>query len=227
MPGPSKSTPRSPGTKETRLAQYRPVFFYSPHTMKRLTFLLALSALVVGCTSRIPAGFQPVSKGNGGNGGYDTLDTRPTGYDAMANAIRNGNIPPEAILATVYFDFDRYNVSASERGKLDAVASRVKGTKVIIAGYTDTFGTEEYNLGLSDRRAQSVRDYLVGVGANQANSEIMALGSQQADKSAAGRQSGAKDRKAIVVDVNYGGAAATRPAAAPAAGAAPAPVGAL
>jgi peptidoglycan-associated lipoprotein len=203
--------------------------------MKRLTFLLALSALTVGCTSRIPAGFQPLSNGKGGNGGIDTLDTRPTGYDAMANAIRNGTYPPEAVLATVYFDFDRYNVSAAERGKLDAAVARVKGTKVIIAGYTDTFGTEEYNLGLSDRRAQSVRDYLVGLGANQANSEIMALGSQQADKAAAGRQSGAKDRKAIVVDVNYAGpvtSGASRPAAAPApapaaAGSAPAPVSAL
>jgi peptidoglycan-associated lipoprotein len=200
--------------------------------MKRLTFLLALSALTVGCTSRIPAGFSPLAPANGN--GSTTLDFRPEGFNRMAESIRNGNIPPEAILATVYFDFDRYNVSASERGKLDAIAARVKGTKVIIAGYTDTFGTEEYNLGLSDRRAQSVRDYLVGVGANQANSEIMALGSQQADKSAAGRQSGAKDRKAIVVDVNYGGAAtasrpASRPASAPApaAGAAPAPVSAL
>jgi peptidoglycan-associated lipoprotein len=197
--------------------------------MKRLTFLLALSALTVGCTSRIPAGFQPLSNGQGANtNGGVVLDFRPEGYDIMADKIRNGTIPPEAILATVYFDFDRYNVSASERGKLDAIAARVKGTKVIIAGYTDTFGTEEYNLGLSDRRAQSVRDYLVGVGANQANSEIMALGSQQADKSAAGRQSGAKDRKAIVVDVNYGGAGtANRPAAAAPANAAPAPVGAL
>jgi peptidoglycan-associated lipoprotein len=201
--------------------------------MKRLTFLLALSALVVGCTSRIPAGFQPLSNGQGANGGGTGLDFRPTGYDVMADAIRNNNIPPEAILATVYFEFDRYNVSASERGKLDAIAGRVKGTKVIIAGYTDHFGTEEYNLGLSDRRAQSVRDYLAGLGANSANSEIMALGSQHADKSAAGRQSGAKDRKALVVDVNYGGAAsANRPSAVPApapaaAGAAPAPVSAL
>jgi peptidoglycan-associated lipoprotein len=197
--------------------------------MKRFTFLLALAALSVGCTSRIPEGFNPLSSGSGASGGLDSLDTRSANArrDALANAIRSGNIPPEAILATVYFEFDKYTVSATERAKVDAVAGRVKATEVIIAGYTDTFGTEEYNLGLSDRRAQSVRDYLVGVGANQANSEIMALGSQQADKAAAGRQSGAKDRKAIVVDVNYGGAAATRPAAAPAAGAAPAPVGAL
>ena len=201
--------------------------------MKRHILLLALSALVVGCTSRIPAGFQPAGGANGnGNGGASVLDVRPTGYDAMANAIRNGNIPPEAILATVYFEFDRYNVSASERGKIDAVAGRAKNTKIIIAGYTDHFGTEEYNLGLSDRRAQSVRDYLVGLGANQANSEVMALGSQQADKNAAGRQSGAKDRKAIIVDVNYTGpvtSGASRPASvAPApASSAPAPVSAL
>ncbi len=208
----------------------RPSFIPS-HIMKRHLLLLALSALVVGCTSRIPAGFQPVGAANG-NGGASVLDVRPTGYDAMANAIRNGNIPPEAILATVYFEFDRYNVSSSERGKIDAVAGRAKNTKIIIAGYTDHFGTEEYNLGLSDRRAQSVRDYLVGLGANQSNSEVMALGSQQADKNAAGRQSGAKDRKAIIVDVNYTGpvtSGASRPASvAPApSSSAPAPVSAL
>ena len=205
--------------------------------MKRFTFLLAVAALSVGCTSRIPDGFSPLSSGNG-SGGPDSLDTRSANArrDAIANAIRAGNIPPEAILATVYFEFDKYTVSASERAKVDAVAGRVKATEVIIAGYTDHFGTEEYNLGLSDRRAQSVRDYLVKLGSNQAKSEIMALGSQHADKNAAGRQSGAKDRKAIIVDVNYAGAVsagavapAARPAAAPAsaAGAAPAPVTAL
>jgi hypothetical protein len=57
----------------------------------------------------------------------------------------------------------------------------------------------------------------------------MALGSQHADKNAAGRQSGAKDRKAIIVDVNYSGPISAPPAArvsapAPSAGAAPAPV---
>ena len=193
--------------------------------MKRFTFLLALAALSVGCTSRIPEGFNPLSSGSGASGGLDSLDTRSA--NALANAIRSGNIPPEAILATVYFEFDKYTVSATERAKVDAVAGRVKATEVIIAGYTDTFGTEEYNLGLSDRRAQSVRDYLVKLGANQAKSEIMALGSQHADKNAAGRQSGAKDRKAVIVDVNYGGPVSAAPSAAPAAGSAPAPVTAL
>jgi len=199
--------------------------------MKRFTFLLALAALSVGCTSRIPSGFNPLASGNGGLGGPDSIDTRSANArrDAIAAQILAGNIPPEAILTTIYFDFDKYTVSANERAKIDAVAGRVMATDVIIAGYTDHFGTAEYNLGLSDRRAQSVREYLVKSGANQARSEIMALGSQHADKNAAGRQSGAKDRKAIIVDVNYSGPISAAPAArvsapAPSAGAAPAPV---
>ena len=181
----------------------------------------------------MPSDWNPdAASGSRLGGGADTLDTRPAGFDRMAEAIRSGNIPPEAILATVYFGFDNYTVEAGERGKLDAIAGRAKGTKLIIAGYTDHFGTEEYNLGLSDRRAQSAREYLVKLGSNQANIEVLALGEQQADQSAAGRQSGAKDRKAVVVDVNYAGpvtSGAAKPAtSAPAAGSAsPAPVSAL
>ncbi len=199
--------------------------------MKRFTFLLAVAALSVGCTSRIPSGFNPLASGNGGSGGPDSIDTRSANArrDAIAALILSGNPPPEAILTTVYFDFDKYTVSATERAKIDAVAGRVKATDIIIAGYTDHFGTEEYNLGLSDRRAHSVREYLVKSGASEAKSEIMALGSQHADKNAAGRQSGAKDRKAIIVDVNYSGPISAPPATrvsapAPSAGAAPAPV---
>ena len=203
--------------------------------MKRLSLLLALSALVVGCTTRGPEGWNPKATQTGPRGGADTLDLRPTGFDRMADAIRKGNPPPEAILATIYFDFDHYTVEAKERTKLDAIAGKARGTKLIIAGYTDHFGTDEYNLGLSDRRAQSAREYLVKTGSTQANIEVMAMGSQQADKSAGGRQSGAKDRKAIVVDVNYTGPissgasqpAVVAPSSVPSQGAAPAPVTAL
>ncbi len=191
--------------------------------MKRLSLLLAASALLVGCgPSRMPTDFN--ASGSGRTNG--DLDTRPPGFSAMADAIRSGNIPAEAILTTIYFDFDRYTVDAKERTKLDAAAGRIKATKIIIAGYTDHFGTEEYNLGLSDRRAQNVRDYLVKSGANAGNTEVLALGSQQANKSAGGRESAAKDRKAIIVDANYAGPVTSGAGAAPAArpaGAAPTP----
>ncbi len=206
--------------------------------MKRFTLPLLAAAFLVGCgPSRMPTDYAGSAAGSG-TGATDLNLLGSSAAGAAAQAARDGIIPPEAILVTVQFDFDQYTVSASERTKLDAAAGKAKATKLLIVGYTDQFGTEEYNLGLSDKRAQSVRDYLVKLGCNPADSEVLGLGEQQADKSAAGRQSGAKDRKAVVVDANYftrGGAAApsapaagkAAPAKAPVSGPAPGPVTAL
>ena len=206
--------------------------------MNRLSLPLLAAACLVGCgPSRMPTDFGG-SSAAGGTGATDLNLLGAGAAGAAAQAARDGVIPPEAILVTVQFDFDQYTVSAAERAKLDAAAGKAKATKLLIVGYTDQFGTEEYNLGLSDKRAQSVRDYLVKLGCNPADSEVLGLGEQQADKSAAGRQSAAKDRKAVVVDANYftrGGApaapaagkAAPAPAKAPSSGPAPGPVTAL
>ena len=71
--------------------------------MKRLTFLLALAALSVGCTSRIPDGFNPLGAANAG-GGLDVLDMRSENArrDALAAAERKGVVTPaqRAALAT-------------------------------------------------------------------------------------------------------------------------------
>jgi outer membrane protein OmpA-like peptidoglycan-associated protein len=65
--------------------------------------------------------------------------------------------------ATVYFDFDKYNIKASEKEKLDRVLAALKSGTIKnarIIGYTDPIGTREYNQKLSERRAQAVLDYL-------------------------------------------------------------------
>lgn len=193
--------------------------------MKRFALLLLPTAFLVGCgPSKMPSDFSGSLSGSG-------MESRGSGFGSMAEAIRSGNIPPEAILTTIYFDFDKYTVDAKERSKLDSISGRAKNTKLIIAGYTDQSGTEEYNLGLSDRRAQSVREYLVRMGSTQTNIEVLALGEQNANQSASTREAMASDRKAIIVDANYAGPVArptNRPFAAPAGkSAAPAPVPAL
>jgi len=204
--------------------------------MKRFTLPLLAAAFLVGCgPSRLPTDFNGSGSTGTGPGAGEIPLLGSGAAAAAAQAARDGNIPPEAIITTVHFDFDQYTVSAAERAKLDAAAGKAKATKLLIVGYTDQFGTEEYNLGLSDKRAQSVRDYLVKLGCNPADSEVLGLGEQQADKSAAGRQSGAKDRKAVVVDANYftrggtpaAGKAVTAPGKAPVSGPAPGPVTAL
>jgi peptidoglycan-associated lipoprotein len=203
------------------------IFSFLILNMKKLTFPILASILLVGCgPSKMPSNWS--GSNSASNAG---MEMRGSGFGSMAEAIRSGNIPPEAILTTVYFGFDKYTVDSKERAKLDAISGQAQNTKLIIAGYTDQFGTEEYNLGLSDRRAQSVREYLVKVGSTETNIEVLALGEQEADKNATGRDSGSKDRKAVVVDANYSGpirSGASKPVApAQSSGSAPAPVSAL
>jgi len=69
--------------------------------------------------------------------------------------------------ADAFFDFDKYALKPEGKAKLDDLVSKMSGMnlEVIIAvGHTDNIGTYEYNLKLSERRANAVKDYLVSKG---------------------------------------------------------------
>ena len=71
---------------------------------------------------------------------------------------------------TVYFDFDRATIKPSETGKIEEVAKYLQANPthaVQIEGHCDERGTEQYNLSLGERRALSVREYLVTAGIQQ------------------------------------------------------------
>jgi peptidoglycan-associated lipoprotein len=70
-------------------------------------------------------------------------------------------------LKEVYFDFDSYDLRADARETLKANAGWLKtnpAAQVQIEGHADEQGTNEYNLALGAKRAQSVMDYLVTLG---------------------------------------------------------------
>lgn len=69
--------------------------------------------------------------------------------------------------ADALFAFNKYNLSPTGEGTLNTFASdlgRTNYTDIRVAGHTDPIGSEAFNLALSDRRAGTVRDYLVGKG---------------------------------------------------------------
>ena len=84
---------------------------------------------------------------------------------------------------TVYFDFDRANVKASEIPKLEQVASQLRSTHagkaLRIEGHCDERGTEEYNRSLGDRRAQSVREQLVRLGISPSMIQTISMGEER------------------------------------------------
>lgn len=98
------------------------------------------------------------------------LQTNPDG--TIPNAGRDefeGMLMDRSVFAAsvVYFDFDRFNVRPSERAKVEAVATHLKGdatNKLLIEGHCDERGTEEYNRALGEKRAQSLRELLANLG---------------------------------------------------------------
>jgi len=82
-------------------------------------------------------------------------------------------------LSTVYFAFDDSTVQASERDRLTgnvACIEKTKGKNVYLIGHTDTSGTEEYNIALSERRAQAVADYMARFGSDLARLQVVPKG---------------------------------------------------
>lgn len=137
------------------------------------------------------------------NAGHDGLEPRGknSGWSKDSNG-DPGQIPDGAKLAVIHFGFDKYTVESGERAKIDACVSQCKGKRIGAWGYTDYHGTEDYNLGLSDKRANSVKTYLGKVGGGEA--EVRAFGEQFA-KQSGDKSAVADDRKVILVDLDYKG----------------------
>jgi peptidoglycan-associated lipoprotein len=108
--------------------------------------------------------------------------------------------PTSCNLEPVYFDFNEYSLSTEATAAIDRNAECIKqGQKsVTLTGRTDPRGTEEYNIALSDHRAQSVKDRLVRMGIDNGRLKTVARG--ELDSSGTDETGWAKDRR---VDVNW------------------------
>ncbi len=72
---------------------------------------------------------------------------------------------------SIRFDFDKANIKPEYRDILNRIAGvlmTLKGFSIAVYGYTDDVGTQTYNLQLSQRRAEAVRDFLLQTGISPA-----------------------------------------------------------
>ena len=102
------------------------------------------------------------------------------------------------------FEFDKSSLTAGAKDTLQTVVTTLKNfpdAKIEIQGHTDWIGTEAYNQALSERRANSVRDYLVSQGIAWSRITTIGYGETQpvaTNETAVGR---AENRRVVIIEV--------------------------
>lgn len=131
----------------------------------------------------------------GVDGDYVTgtpLGDRVEGANFFGSTVTRGKYPP------IQFAYDSYEVSSDELPNIRLVAVDMKASpgNLIIAGFTDDRGTDEYNRGLGERRAQSVRQALINDGVPAGKIQTVSFGKEMPADPGSGESAWAKNRRA-------------------------------
>ena len=112
--------------------------------------------------------------------------------------------------ADTLYDFDKATLKAEGKATLDKVArdlSKIKLEVIIAVGNTDSVGTDAYNMALGQRRAQSVKAYLVSKGVDGSRIYTESKGKSNPVASNATAEGRAKNRR---TDIEVVGTAAVK-----------------
>jgi outer membrane protein OmpA-like peptidoglycan-associated protein len=116
------------------------------------------------------------------NQGVQTANNRINTLETRVNSININDTYTESDKQAVVFALNSSNLNDQSRSTLDRLASSATGLKtgylIEIQGFTDSTGSEQYNIGLSQRRAQSVERYLVSKGVPLYRISIVGLGEE-------------------------------------------------
>ncbi len=112
------------------------------------------------------------------------IDVTRTDEDELKVTVRN----------EILFDFDSYALRGSSRDELREMAdvfNKYNDTTIVVAGHTDSKGSESYNQRLSERRANAVAGYLENLGVRGSRLDAVGYGEARpkaSNSTASGRQ---------------------------------------
>lgn len=153
---------------------------------------LMVGFLAVGCASKKPKNAQDdAATGAEGDNAGMTLELNGDSDSGKAGGLQ-----------TVYFAFDSSNLDREAKQTLDANAEYLKANQnvdVQVEGHTDERGGRQYNLALGERRAKSVRDYLVALGVKAQRLSTISYGSERPKAEGSDETSWAQNRRANFV----------------------------
>ena len=122
--------------------------------------------------------------------------------DTDQDTMKSESVPSHmdmAAMGNIYFDFDKFTLSAEARQTLADNANYLKahsGTQVVIEGHCDERGSDEYNLALGESRALAAKNYLVSLGVSASRLSVISYGEEKPAAMGSNEEAWAKNRRA-------------------------------
>lgn len=116
-----------------------------------------------------------------------------------------GEVFESSLLRMIHFDFDKYHIRPQDADILKQnaeVLKRFPNVKIQIEGHCDERGTEEYNLALGERRANSTKRYLISLGIASDRISTISYGEERPIDPAQNEEAWAKNRRAQFVVIS-------------------------
>jgi peptidoglycan-associated lipoprotein len=158
---------------------------------KKTVLLCILAAALAACQTQQKQQYAGV-EGDTVNG--SPLPERQEGTSFFGSNVSRNQFPP------IYFAYDSSEVQSSEEGKLRQVADFMKRAQnnIILAGFTDERGTDEYNRALGERRAQATRNRLIAFGVSGSRIQTVSFGMEMPADPGHSEAAWAKNRRTEV-----------------------------
>ena len=170
------------------------------------TTLAIVSLLLTACTKKPIRAPQDTTPMGQNNSNINPEAVALPGENIDLKARDNAGAPDagdKSVVEPIYFALDRYAVAPGERAKLDAAVKWLKDNpekSLVLVGHCDWRGTAEYNLGLGENRANSVKRFLESKGADVKRLETLSKGSTDA-KQGGSESEWAKDRRVDFIEL--------------------------
>jgi peptidoglycan-associated lipoprotein len=132
--------------------------------------------------------YHLVARGDGGSADATARVTvaAPPGATAITNDMKTTDLTEEEAfkksVQDIFFDYDSYDVRETDQASLSASAAYLAqhpNLKVLIGGYCDERGSDEYNLTLGQSRAESVKKALVAAGVAGDRLRVVSYGKEK------------------------------------------------
>lgn len=164
---------------------------------------LLVAGLLTGCSS-MNKNKHKSKASYGDRGQHYAARTHGFGEDNRSFAGSDFGMQSNQMMAnrTFRFGFDRYDIAPEDYDTLQAHAEYLKrnpDAQIRVEGHTDQRGSREYNVGLGERRAKSVTNYMVSNGVSPSQINVVSYGQEKPEAFDLDEDSYRLNRRAVIV----------------------------